>query len=110
LISGLGHLLKVLDCTQSATLLERWVRALSPEPAARVRVTGKVMKIHRAAVSPRASLAPGEVLVERPDGIYIGAADGALQVLDAQLEGKKRLAARDLVNGRALWSGLRVGD
>jgi methionyl-tRNA formyltransferase len=94
-----------LDFSSSAIALERWVRALSPEPGAKTWARGKLLKIHRASVAPSRGLSQGEVAVEKPDRIWVGTGDGTLRILEAQLEGKKTLSARELVNGRCLQDG-----
>lgn len=91
-----------LDFSSSAMALERWIRALSPEPGARTRVSGKLVKIRRARVAPPRGLGPGRLMVEKPDYIWVGTGDGTLRILEAQLEGRKSLTARELVNGRCL--------
>jgi methionyl-tRNA formyltransferase len=49
---------------------------------------------------------PGAVVRADRGGLWIATGDRALEVVRAQVEGKKAMTAADLVNGRAL----RLGD
>ena len=51
---------------------------------------------------------PGEVVAADRQGIDIATGDGILRVGELQLPGKRRMAARDAVNGRD-WIGHRFG-
>ena len=71
---------------------------------------GKQLRVSRVALSSAPfRLEPGVVGVDA-GRVWVGAADGPVELLSAQLEGKRELSARDLVNGRALSAGLRLGD
>ncbi|NMB74285.1 MAG: methionyl-tRNA formyltransferase [Myxococcales bacterium] len=97
-----------LDWNQPATTIHNRVRAVQPWPGAFCQLRGRRLKIHRTRLAPRGGLPrpPGEVLTLGPDGIGVMAADGPVLLLEVQLEGKKRLSAREFVQGR----NLAVGD
>ena len=91
----------LIDFSRSAQSVHDKVRALAPKPGAYCRVRGKTLTLRATRVVTGPSLRPGQVRVERPR-ILIGTADGALELLRGQLEGKKELSALELVNGRAI--------
>lgn len=95
-----------LNFERSARELVNQVRGLSPRPGAHTLLHGKPLKITqtRLAAGP-ARGAPGLVSVEQKR-VLVSTADGAFELVRAQAEGRKELAAIDLVNGRAL----KVGD
>lgn len=98
-----------IDFTQPTRRVHDLVRGLSPRPSASTRVRGKTLRVlstEPVAAAPR--LAAGEVRVERPR-VLIGTGDGAVQLLRAQLEGKRELTALELVNGRAIVDGDVLG-
>ncbi len=97
-----------LDWNQPATAIHNRVRAVQPWPGAFCQLRERRLKIHRTKLAPggRQSQAPGEVVALGPDGIWVMAADGPVLLLEVQLEGKKRLTAREFVQGR----NLAVGD
>ncbi len=55
------------------------------------------------------SLVPGELLAEG-DHLFIGCGEGGLEVLEVQLEGKKRMAARDFIHGYRPQTGEKLGS
>jgi methionyl-tRNA formyltransferase len=99
-----------IDWTQSAQRIHDLVRGLAPRPGAHTTYRGKQLRIARTArVGAAPPLAPGELRVERPK-VLVGAGEGALELLAAQVEGRRELAALELVNGRALADGDRLGS
>ena len=98
-----------IDWTRSARELHDLVRGLSPRPSAWTTVQGKQLRVTRVGLEPAPfRLEPGVVGVDAGRA-WIGAKDRPVELLSAQLEGKRELSARDLVNGRALTAGLVLG-
>lgn len=94
---------------ETANDIHNLVRALAPRPGATTLARGKQLRVTQTRlVAAAPSLAPGELRIERPR-ILVGTADGALELLAAQLEGKRAMPALDLANGRALIDGERLG-
>jgi methionyl-tRNA formyltransferase len=87
---------------------------MAPAPGAFTMVQGKRLRLARVRAVPRESIgaepigAPGTVHVRGgcPDVVT---GRGSVEILAAQLEGKREIAGRDLVNGRVLFDGLRLG-
>lgn len=91
-----------LDFTRRASELANWVRALSPRPGAHTALRGKSLKVTRArALTEPARGAPGS-LVFLSGRALVNTGEGLLEILRAQLEGRKELAVSELINGRAL--------
>lgn len=98
-----------IDWTRSAADVHNLVRGLAPRPGAHTSLAGKSLRVcvtRRASAAP--SLQPGEVRVERPR-VLVGTGAGAIELMRAQLEGKRELDALSLVNGRALNDGDVLG-
>ena len=92
-----GH----LDWSASSREIHNLVRGLSPIPGAwtemingEERVKVKVYRTHPAVGSKPI----GEAYVEGKS-LYVGCGEGLLEVLELQPAGKKRMAARDFING-----------
>jgi len=86
------------------------VRGLSPRPGAHTLSHGKRLRIAETrGIGASPKLAPGELRVERPR-VLVGTGDGAIELLRAQVEGKKELSALELANGRVLVDGERLGE
>ena len=94
-----------INWQQPAKQVYDFVRGLSPIPGAWTTLAssdGKetVLKIYKSAKTGRVSdLPPGQILVEGK-ALYVACLNGELLQLDElQLAGKKRLSARDFLNG-----------
>jgi len=92
-----------LDWTRPARELARAVRAFRPAPGAVAALDGEPLKIWRARVVER-SMAPGELA---PD-FTVGCGEHALQILELQRAGGKRLPAADFLRGYPLRPGARL--
>ena len=99
-----------IDWRRSAAEIERAVRAFTPWPSAYTTLHGKLLKVHRAAVASTSSpAAPGTVVRATGGDLEVATGDGCLRLLELQLEGKRRLAARDFLAGQPLREGDRLG-
>jgi methionyl-tRNA formyltransferase len=100
-----------LDFTAPAALLAARVRGFTPWPGAFTTLAGKSLKVHAAralAAATAGALGPGEARAT-PAGIEVGCGEGALLLVEVQLEGKRRVAAADLVKGHPLAAGTVLG-
>lgn len=93
-----------LDFSTGGEAVARKVRAMNPWPAASMMLGGKRLKIFAATPLPEPLLAPG-VLQAREDGLLIGTGDGCVLAADVQLEGKKRMSAREFLRGNPINDG-----
>ncbi|HET9552011.1 MAG TPA: methionyl-tRNA formyltransferase [Anaeromyxobacteraceae bacterium] len=89
-----------LDFARPAAELACRVRGFTPWPGTFTTLGGRALKVHRAvAVQGEAGAAPGSA---RAEGGALRVACGggtALDLLEVQPEGKKRMAAADFLNG-----------
>ena len=90
-----------LDFSAGREVVARKVRAMTPWPAASTMLSGKRLKIFAATPLADPVLAAG-ALQAREDGLLIGTGDGCVLVGDVQLEGKKRMSAREFLRGHAI--------
>jgi methionyl-tRNA formyltransferase len=97
-----------LDFALPAARLADRVRAFRPWPGAFTLLGGRALKVHRAEARDAAGLAPGEA---RPDeeGLLVGCGEGALRLLEVQLEGKRRMRALDFLKGHPVAPGTVLG-
>jgi methionyl-tRNA formyltransferase len=96
-----------LDWRASADVLERRVRAFDPFPGATLTDRGAVIKVWRAAVDDASSGAPGEVLSTLPGPVRVACGEGALELLEIQRPGGRRLPAVQAFAGAAPALGQR---
>ncbi|MGC6248109.1 methionyl-tRNA formyltransferase [Bisgaard Taxon 45] len=97
-----------LDWYLSAVQLERNIRAFNPWPVSYFSLTDpqgnvQMIKVYKASVLPHVDKAAGTILSADKNGIQIATAEGVLNLLLLQPAGKKPMAVRDLLNGRAEW-------
>jgi methionyl-tRNA formyltransferase len=93
-----------LDWSRPALELERAVRAFRPSPGATTRFAGEPIKIWQARVVER-PLAPGALA---PD-LVVGCGEGALQILELQRAGGRRLSATEFLRGHPVAPDARLG-
>ncbi len=93
----------------SMEIYNRW-RGFQPWPGAYVLLNGKKLALHRmmpTEVSP--TLAPGEIKLQS-GRLFVGCGERtALELVEVQMEGKKRMPAADFLRGQTLQSGDRLG-
>ncbi len=100
----------VIDWSEPEKAIHDRVRALLPRPSAFTTVSGKTLRVLGTARFEGAApaLRPGVVCVVKPR-VLVGTGTGPLELVRAQLEGRRELSAFELVNGRVLAAGLVRG-
>ena len=93
-----------LDFSAGRDVVARKVRAMNPWPAAATTVGGKRLKVFTATPFAEPIMMPG-VLRVSDDGLLIGTGDGSVLVTDLQLDGKKRMNAREFLRGHPISNG-----
>jgi methionyl-tRNA formyltransferase len=88
-----------IDWSQPALSIHNRVRGLQPWPGAFTVFREQPLHVWRTrTASGSTAPSPGRILNLRP--LLVGAGDGALEILEVQLEGRKRMPAADFVNGQ----------
>jgi len=92
-----------IDWSLSSKKVYDFVRGLSPYPGAWTELNGKTYKIFEVKISEKTMNAPvGEVQTNLKDEILIKTGDGAVSLLDLQLEGKRRMKTEEFLRGNKL--------
>ncbi len=86
-----------VDWSKPAVEVDRLIRGLSPFPGAWCEVEGERLKLLRSRVVEGKGAA-GQVL----GGLRIACGDGAVEILQAQRQGKRPMEAEELLRGFAL--------
>jgi methionyl-tRNA formyltransferase len=99
-----------LDFSQSAQSLHNQIRAFYPWPGSQTVFRGEQFKIHRARVvdAPQQPARPGTILLAKKRMI-VACGQGALELLEAQLPGKKALPIQAILNGARVQAGEHLG-
>ena len=90
-----------IDWNKTAQQIHNLVRGLSPFPGAYFRHNNLKYKIFKSSIENSVKLSPGEIKQTKNE-IFIGCSDSALQILELQPEGRKRMTADAFLRGYSL--------
>ncbi|MGA7573687.1 MAG: methionyl-tRNA formyltransferase [Terriglobales bacterium] len=103
-----------MDFARSPRDLFNRLRGFQPWPGAFTIYKGKTLQVHRAQPAQAAvALAPAEIAVQASHllvGCGAKSPDSVLELLEVQLEGKRRMSASEFINGYRLKSGDHLGQ
>ena len=90
-----------IDFQQPSQQVHDFIRGLSPYPCAWTMLDDKVLKIIRTLKVDGKGKArqPGVFYSDGKSSLFAGTQDGFVQILELQLEGKKRKAVQNFLNG-----------
>ncbi len=99
----MGH----INWGMSAAKIRCLVQAMNPWPSSFTRYDGKILKIWSVkAWNESKKGAPGTVCEVTKDSFLVSTGNGQIEVLELQLEGKKRMKVKDFLLGY----NVKVGD
>src|SRR5262249_52572865 len=94
----------LIDWSQPAQSIHNRVRGLQPWPGAYTMFRNQTLHLWKTRVPnpqpPIPNPQPGHVAQLKP--LTVGCGEGALELIELQLEGRKRLSASDFANGQRL--------
>ena len=106
-----------MDFARSARDLFNRLRGFQPWPGAFTTFKGKTLQVHRAQpLQDAVKLTPRQIVVEGTR-LFVGCGkdedkdtDTALELLEVQLEGKRRMSAQEFINGYRPKPGDHLGE
>ncbi len=98
--------LSVIDWSKTAQQVHDLVRGIQPWPVAQTKVNGANLKVHRTRVA-EGSGECGTVICPNP--LTVACGDGAVEIIELQAEGGKRMAATDYLRGHPIEVGTTLG-
>lgn len=98
-----------IDWHRPAVELARAVRAYNPWPSAQTTLASSLLKIHRAHVVRDHAGGPGAIHVH-DNTIVVSCGEGALQLDQVQLAGRKSLSAAEFIRGVRIAPGTCLGS
>ncbi|MFP5225196.1 MAG: methionyl-tRNA formyltransferase [Actinomycetota bacterium] len=98
---------QVIDWSEPARAIVGRVRGLSPKPGAYTTYRGKRLLVRRASLAdaPTDARTPGAI-----DGTVVSAGEGAVELLEVQPEGKRRMTGEEFVRGYRPGTGTILGE
>lgn len=102
----------LIDWSRSAFEIERCVRGFQPWPNAYTSFNAKGLTIWRAeSVSSVSEASTGEVIAAHGDNLLVNCGkQTALRLIEVQPEARKRIGAREFINGMRVKVGDRFGS
>ena len=99
-----------IDWNKSAVSIERLIRGLNSWPSAYTMWNEKTLKIWDSeVVDYEGSEENGTVIAKDKLSFTVKCGEGALKILEVQLQGKKRMAAQAFLVGNQVETGMRLG-
>ncbi len=99
-----------VDWSLPASRVHDHVRGMSPWPGASTTASGKLLKVLTTRRAPGdAGGSPGTIVTAHRGRCEVACGAGRVELVRAQIEGRKPLPADDLVSGRTLAVGMRLG-
>jgi len=97
-----------IDWSQAAALIERRVRAFDPFPGSSFTLGAETFKLWRARLAPGQGT-PGECLPGPAQTLRVACGDVALDLLELQRTGGRRVAVADFLRGHPVATGTVLG-
>ncbi len=98
----------LIDWSKPAAKIHNLVRGFSPEPCAYTFLGGKLLKIFKMKMTlEKTDLTAGTIRIDS-GRFFVACSDDLVEVLELQLEGKKKLVASDFLRGARIKSGDRL--
>jgi methionyl-tRNA formyltransferase len=99
----------LVDFTRSAAeIYNRW-RGFQPWPGSYTLFRGRKLTLHRFIAAGSTVAPPGEMMVEGSRLFVAAGSSTRLELLEVQVEGKKRLPVADFLHGASLQAHERLG-
>ena len=92
-----------INFNEDSLIVHKLICGLSFWPSAYCFLNGRVLKIYKSILNEEYKGNPGEVLDEKR--FIVGCKKGAVEFLEVQLQNRKRISARDFLNGVKLKKG-----
>lgn len=91
-----------IDWNKSAFQIHNQIRGLQTWPCAQTKFNSKTLKIHKSILCEDLGNLPGEVMSNKKR-LVVSCGDGkCIEILELQLEGKKRMSAKDFLAGNKI--------
>ncbi len=106
-----------IDWRESASQIDRQVRAFNPAPIASTHLAGRPLRVFESQLADAgkkiseapARALPGTVLAHDAQGLRVACGEGWIELTQVQWAGGKRMHARELAHAQSL-QGARLGD
>ena len=100
-----GH----INWKQDGKKIIQIIKALSEKPGTYSFIDEKKIKIHKASNFEKSEFhnEPGELCLGHKDELYVSTLGGRITINELQLEGKKRMKAKDFIRGYKIYNEIK---
>ncbi len=98
----------LIDWTRPAWDIHNQVRGLQPWPGAHTTFRGQPLQIWKTKLLATSSATPGELVSIKP--LIVSCGSSALELVEVQQQGRKRMSAADFANGQRLSENEVLGE
>ncbi|MBR9999521.1 MAG: methionyl-tRNA formyltransferase [Cyclobacteriaceae bacterium] len=92
-----------IDWDQSQVKIHNFVRGLSPYPAAWTEIDNSVYKVYRVSAAVKSTaIEPGRFETDNRSYLHFQCADGLINIIEWQPEGKRRMSITEFFRGNSL--------
>lgn len=107
--------LGLVNWAKSNEEIRNLIRGLSPSPGATSFLSGKLIKLYRAAAATseaHTGFEPGQITAAsaKQGHLLVATGDGLLELHELQPEGKRRMSAKDFLQGHRVHIGDKFGQ
>jgi len=97
----------IIDWSKPAGDIHNLIRGCRDWPSAFSCYNGRLLKIHKASVvlSNEIKPQPGLILDVSPEGITVSAGRGNIIIKELQIEGKRKMTAKEFISGHRISTG-----
>jgi len=89
----------LINWNQPSSVIHNQIRGLSPYPSAFTYLNGKVFKIYKSCNTIlKSESEPGKILIDGKK-LFVSTGDCLIELLEIQMEGKKRIPSGEFLNG-----------
>lgn len=99
----------VINWNRPSNEIHNLVRGSNPWPIAHTILKGKLFKIYKTKISTKYSINPGKIISTNPFIVGCGG-NTSIELLEVQIEGKKRMSAVEFARGYRLSDHIILGS
>ena len=100
--------MRLINWHWTSIKIHNWVRGLSPMPGMYTYLGQKLLRIYKTSFINNEIFKPGKV-IESEKRLLVGTGSGVIEILELQLEGRKKLLAKDFIRGINIVPGQILG-
>ncbi len=100
----------MIDWTKPAQEVHNRIRGLSPIPCAFTFHNGKIIKLYRSRIVDDVPLTRASEIMMADKRLVVATGNGAVEILELQQEGKRKMSAEEFLRGYKISVGERLAE